>query len=170
LALRSRELAWEGCLNVRDLGGLPTQDGAETRYGRVVRADSVRQLSEAGWKAVADYGVRTVVDLRGDYELRDDPPAELPLDVVHVPFMEANQEEWNAIVNEIESPRFGWPSLFLSVTRMSASLEMLLPPAGPLSPPLGAPVSPPCDDPPPVLANRPAVADGPMTVVSPSEH
>jgi len=103
LALRSRELAWEGCLNVRDLGGLPTQDGAETRYGRVVRADSVRQLSEAGWKAVADYGVRTVVDLRGDYELRDDPPGELPLDVVHVPFMEANQEEWNAIVNEIEA-------------------------------------------------------------------
>ena len=103
MALRSRELAWEGCLNVRDLGGLPTQDGAETRYGRVVRADSVRQLSEAGWKAVANYGVRTVVDLRGDYELRDDPPAELPLDVVHVPFMEANQEEWNAIVNEIEA-------------------------------------------------------------------
>jgi protein-tyrosine phosphatase len=103
LALRPRELAWEGCVNVRDLGGLRTEDGAETRYGRVIRADSVRQLTDAGWKAVADYGVRTVVDLRGDDELRDDPPGELPLEVVHVPFMEANQGEWDAIVDEIET-------------------------------------------------------------------
>jgi hypothetical protein len=27
VALRDRELAWEGCLNVRDLGGHATQDG-----------------------------------------------------------------------------------------------------------------------------------------------
>jgi protein-tyrosine phosphatase len=103
LTVRSRELVWEGCLNVRDLGGLPTEDGGETRYGRVVRADSIRQLTDTGWKAVADYGVRTVVDLRGDYELRDDPPGELPLEVVHVPFMEANEDEWDAIVPEIEA-------------------------------------------------------------------
>jgi protein-tyrosine phosphatase len=103
LTLRSRELAWEGCLNVRDLGGLPTEDGGETRYGSVVRADSVRQLTDVGWKAVADYGVRTVVDLRGDDELRDDPPGELPLEVVHVPFMEADEDERDSIVNEIET-------------------------------------------------------------------
>jgi protein-tyrosine phosphatase len=109
LALRSRELAWEGCLNVRDLGGLPTQDGAETRYGRVIRADSVRQLTDAGWEAVAEYGVRTVVDLRGDYELRDDPPGELPLEVVHAPFMEANHDEWDALVEEIETAAVAAP-------------------------------------------------------------
>jgi len=100
-----RDLVWEGCLNVRDLGGHPTSDGGETCYGRVIRADSVRQLTEAGWKAVADYGVRTVVDLRGDHELADDPPGELPLDVVHVPFMEANEAEWDAIVAELDAMR-----------------------------------------------------------------
>ena len=103
MTIRSRELAWEGCLNVRDLGGLPTEDGGETRYGRVIRADSIRQLTDAGWEEVAAYGVRTVVDLRGDYELRDDPPGELPLQVVHVPFMEAGEDEWDAIVPEIEA-------------------------------------------------------------------
>ncbi|HYT52537.1 MAG TPA: tyrosine-protein phosphatase [Gaiellaceae bacterium] len=103
MTVRPRELAWEGCLNVRDLGGLPTEDGGETRYGRVVRADSVRQLTDAGWQAVADYGLRTVVDLRGDYELRDDPPDKLPFEVVHVPFMEANEKEWDSIVGEIET-------------------------------------------------------------------
>ena len=57
-------LAWEGCLNVRELGGLPTEDGGETVFGRVVRGDNPEQLTAAGWASLADYGVRTVVDLR----------------------------------------------------------------------------------------------------------
>ena len=103
MALHRRELAWEGCLNVRDLGGHPTTDGGETRYGAVVRADSIRLLTDRGWQAAVDYGIRTVVDLRGDHELRDDPPAELPVDVVHVPFMEADEHEWDGITAEVEA-------------------------------------------------------------------
>ena len=103
MPLHRRELAWDGCLNVRDLGGHPTSDGGETRYGAVVRADSVRQLTERGWQAAVDYGIRTVVDLRGDHELRDDPPAELPVDVVHAPFMEADEGEWDGITAEVEA-------------------------------------------------------------------
>jgi len=85
--LHRRELAWEGCLNVRDLGGHRTVDGGETRYGAVVRADSVRELTDAGWAAAVAYGVKTVVDLRMDDELQADPPAEVPVDVLHVPFL-----------------------------------------------------------------------------------
>jgi protein-tyrosine phosphatase len=98
----SRNLVWDGCLNVRDLGGLPVADGGETRYGAVVRADSVSQLSVDGWRALVDYGIRTVLDLRGDHEREDDPPAELPVDVVHVPFMEASEAEWEEIADELE--------------------------------------------------------------------
>jgi protein-tyrosine phosphatase len=83
---RSRDLSWDGLLNARDLGGHPTEDGDETRWGSVVRADSVRRLSQEGWQAVVDYGIRTVVDLRSDEELAADPPAELPVDAVHVSF------------------------------------------------------------------------------------
>lgn len=103
MTLHRRELAWDGCLNVRDLGGHRTRDGGETRYGAVVRADSVRQLTDAGWQAAVDYGIRTVVDLRGDHELRDDPPADLPVQVVHVPFMEADEGEWDEIGAEVEA-------------------------------------------------------------------
>jgi protein tyrosine/serine phosphatase len=98
-----RDLVWDGCLNVRDLGGLPTADGGETRFGSIVRADSVRQLSDEGWRALVDHGVRTVVDLRGHHEREDDPPAELPVEVVHVPFMEANEQEWDEIAEELEA-------------------------------------------------------------------
>ena len=49
-ALR-RSLAWDGCFNVRDLGGLETASGGRTRRGMVVRADNVRRLTAAGWQA-----------------------------------------------------------------------------------------------------------------------
>jgi protein tyrosine/serine phosphatase len=81
---RTRDLDWDGCLNVRDLGGLPTEDGGETRFGAVVRADSVRRLSDRGWAALVEYGVRRIVDLRWHDELEADPPRELPVEVVHV--------------------------------------------------------------------------------------
>ena len=98
-----RDLVWDGCLNVRDLGGLPTTDGSETRFGSIVRADSVHLLSDEGRRALVDHGVRTVIDLRGDHEREDDPPAELPVEVVHVPFMEASDEEWDEIAEELEA-------------------------------------------------------------------
>jgi protein-tyrosine phosphatase len=101
--LGRRDLSWDGCLNVRDLGGHPMCGGGETRYGAVVRADSVRQLTEEGWQAAVDYGIRTAVDLRGEHELADDPPAELPVAVVRVPFMEATKDDGRATAGELEA-------------------------------------------------------------------
>jgi protein-tyrosine phosphatase len=101
--LQPRDLVWDGCLNVRDLGGLPTADGRETRFGAIVRADSVRQLTDEGWRSLVDHGIRTVIDLRGDYERVDDPPAEVPVEVVHVPFLEANEAEWEEIGEELDA-------------------------------------------------------------------
>jgi protein-tyrosine phosphatase len=80
----SRTLDWDGCANVRDLGGLATADGATTRRGAIVRSDNARRLSDAGWRALSEHGVRTVVDLRWAEEIAEDPPAELPIEPVHV--------------------------------------------------------------------------------------
>jgi protein-tyrosine phosphatase len=77
-------LAWEGCVNVRDLGGLPTEDGRRTRLGAVVRADNVRTLTDEGWRALAEHGVQRIVDLRFPEELAEDQPRDVDIDVVHV--------------------------------------------------------------------------------------
>ena len=114
MALHERELAWDGCINVRDLGGHPTRDGGETRYGAIVRADSVRLLNEAGWAALVDYGIRTVLDLRGDHEREEDPPADVSVDVVHVPFMEASDKEWEEIGPEIDAASAAAPDVATS--------------------------------------------------------
>jgi protein-tyrosine phosphatase len=60
----TRRLAWEGVLNARDLGGYPAAGGRETRWGAVVRSDSLGDLTAAGRAALAGYGVRAIVDLR----------------------------------------------------------------------------------------------------------
>jgi protein-tyrosine phosphatase len=77
-------LAWEGCVNVRDLGGLPTEDGRRTRLGGVVRSDNVRRLTDEGWRALAEHGVQRIVDLRFPEELEEDQPRDVDIDVVHV--------------------------------------------------------------------------------------
>jgi protein tyrosine/serine phosphatase len=94
---RSRNLDWDGLLNARDLGGHATEDGDATRWGAIVRADTIRQLTEKGWEQVVDYGVRTIVDLRSDDERAEDPPAELPIDVVHVSFFDDRPEVFEEV-------------------------------------------------------------------------
>jgi protein-tyrosine phosphatase len=97
--MSSRDLVWDGCLNVRDLGGYRTENGRETRFGAIVRADSVRELSREGWETLLAYGIRTVVDLRMQVELDEDPAGELPIEVVHAPVLVENEK----VLAEIEA-------------------------------------------------------------------
>ena len=81
----TRVLEWEGCLNVRDLGGVPLEGGAETAYGVIIRSDNVRRLRDL--RTLERHGIARVVDLRFDAEVAYDAHRELPVDVVHVPLM-----------------------------------------------------------------------------------
>jgi protein-tyrosine phosphatase len=62
--MSERVLIWDGCNNVRDLGGLRTSDGHMTRRGALVRSDSPARLTAAGWSALYAYGIRTIISLR----------------------------------------------------------------------------------------------------------
>jgi protein-tyrosine phosphatase len=98
-ATPERVLRWDGCVNVRDLGGLPLAGGGETAYRVVVRADSLPGLSDAGRRALVDYGVTLVVDLRGEHE-EDGIPDTVPVAVLKAPMNPRGLEAaWN------------WPSM-----------------------------------------------------------
>jgi protein-tyrosine phosphatase len=103
-----RDLDWDGCYNVRDLGGIPVAGGRRTRWGAIVRADSLHKLTADGWSGLVDHGVRTVIDLRNDFERVSDVAAR-PAEVVTVPIpldgME-DREFWDPIV---AGPQFGTP-------------------------------------------------------------
>lgn len=93
-AIPDRVLRWDGCVNVRDLGGLPLEDGGETAFGVCVRSDTIRVLTPAGWQALAEYGVLVAVDLRADFEVAADPPGDVPIEVRH---LAVNGDELEAV-------------------------------------------------------------------------
>jgi protein-tyrosine phosphatase len=117
--VHQRQLAWDGCLNVRDLGGHATEGANVTKFGRVVRADSARRLTAAGWSALVEYGIRTIVDLRFHEELEADPPFEVPVEVVHVPaFPALEPREWAALDRLAEAtgdPAAGTKTVYLEL-------------------------------------------------------
>jgi len=84
--IEDRHLPWDGCANVRDLGGLPAGGARTVRRGAIVRADALDRLGPEGWAALEAHGVRTVIDLRNDDELRDDAaPRPTGLTTLHLP-------------------------------------------------------------------------------------
>ena len=80
----NQDMVWielEGAVNVRDVGGLPTVDGGETVYGRVLRSENLQELTAVDIvRLVEEIGVTTIVDLRSTRELMTEGPA--PLDSV----------------------------------------------------------------------------------------
>jgi protein-tyrosine phosphatase len=100
---RSRAIQWDGCLNVRDLGGLPTEDGGETRAGQVIRADNVGRLTDAGWRTVAEHGITRIVDLRWPEEAADDPPRDGSIEVVEVSVLGETLEKERQYFRELDA-------------------------------------------------------------------
>jgi protein tyrosine/serine phosphatase len=118
---RDRILVWDGCVNVRDLGGLPVESGGETQFGSVVRADSIRGLTDRGWQALLDYGVRSAIDLRAADEVAADPRVDSPIRVVHAPLAPSNLD-WPSMRSgylellETARPRFAHVAVLVSRT------------------------------------------------------
>lgn len=78
----NRILTWDGCINVRDLGGLNASNGYKTRWGAVVRADHPAKLTADGWSALYAHGIRTIISLRTHGMVEDFPDtAPRPSDV-----------------------------------------------------------------------------------------
>jgi protein tyrosine/serine phosphatase len=121
-----RDLDWDGCFNVRDLGGLRTTDGGKTSWGALVRADSLDHLTSAGWSALREYGIRTVVDLRNDEEREHGAePRVAGLATVHIPLDDlADKEFWGYCwENDLDgSPLYYRPFLERKTKRCAAAV------------------------------------------------
>jgi protein-tyrosine phosphatase len=98
-----RHLTWDGCANVRDLGGHPTPYG-ETRWGAIVRADAIKRLTDAGWEELVGHGISTIVDLRMDEERKADPPADVPVTVVHVNVLGGSPPDYEQQLDALVDP------------------------------------------------------------------
>ncbi|MGE3619368.1 MAG: tyrosine-protein phosphatase [Acidimicrobiia bacterium] len=85
-----RRVAFTRVFNVRDLGGLPTADGARIRPGQAFRGDGVHRLADEDVEVARKLGLRTVLDLRTAAEVDKRhrfPVAELGVDWHHLPLI-----------------------------------------------------------------------------------
>lgn len=82
-------LARDGVFNARDLGGTPTADGGRLRDRLLVRADALHRCSSASAAALAEHGVRVVLDLRDHTERDTEGVFEGPgIEVEHHPILD----------------------------------------------------------------------------------
>ncbi|HEY6483308.1 MAG TPA: tyrosine-protein phosphatase [Steroidobacteraceae bacterium] len=114
-----RLLQFPALLNVRDLGGHPTRDDERTRYRSLLRADDLAQLTGDGLRALHDYGVQTVIDLRWPEEIALSPNPAAARDAgiryVHVSLLGATAAYWREVSEDCEKE--WWKCLVLEQAR-----------------------------------------------------
>ncbi|WP_435136070.1 tyrosine-protein phosphatase [Formosa sp. A9] len=73
LYLSEREINLEKAYNFRDMGGIKTADGKQTKWGMLFRSGEIAELSEADLAYMKTLNIKTILDLRSDQEIEDKP-------------------------------------------------------------------------------------------------
>lgn len=129
------ELTWDGYVNARDLGGLPTRLSrtGKTLPGRIARGPRRERLTPAGWDAAHAWGLASIVDLRCSYEVgkQDGDPivaAEILADVViaNAPTEDHSDPEFQEVCFPIlDSPEYWSHNWRLQPQLVRAVLEAI---------------------------------------------
>lgn len=100
----ARHLTWGRCQNARDLGGLPTTDGAAIRPLALVRSDNLDRLGEDGVRTVRALRPGLVLDVRSAWEAARFPnPFADDARYRHVSLLETADEALRARLNALET-------------------------------------------------------------------
>ena len=106
---------FDNLLNLRELGGHPTTDGAVTRTRSLLRSDDLSQLTPQGLQSLQAYGVETVIDLRWPEEAARHPspvPGALPqVRFQRISLLLHSEEEWQLRSRQVAKE--DWKSLVL---------------------------------------------------------
>lgn len=119
----AKRLSLENIINCRDLGGYPCAGGAVTQFGRFLRCGMPKTPTQDDIVKLMQYGVSTVIDLRGDYECENMPSVFKYLDSVdyhHVRIFEVN-----AAVSEEYSGKIGSAYIYSIENHKSEYARML---------------------------------------------
>lgn len=131
----SGDLNWDGYINARDLGGLPTPFavGGVTVPGRIARGPRRERLTLTGWEAARSWGLSSVIDLRCSYEIgaqESDPqiPAHVveDLEIFNVPTEDHLDTEFQRVCFPIlDSPEYWSHNWRLQPHLVRAALEAI---------------------------------------------
>ncbi len=72
-----KRLPLKRVINCRDLGGYPAAGGRRTQFARILRCGIPDSVTPEDMQLLQEYGIRAVMDLRGDYETHAQPSSFL---------------------------------------------------------------------------------------------
>jgi protein-tyrosine phosphatase len=97
--IAGRDLGLTGLPNARDLGGYPGAHGRSVRPGLLLRSEALTNATPEDVTALAQIGVETVVDLRGDSEVKSFGEGPWPGRRVHVPTADLTQAVFSRMLS-----------------------------------------------------------------------
>ena len=111
----SDELAYDrvihlkGTTNTRDIGGYQTSDQRTLRWRQIIRSENLSNLTANDFQKLEEIGIKTVIDLRTDREVKRDPTVWLgdnPPQFHHFPIGHSNSDFFNAQRKMMKRNRF----------------------------------------------------------------
>lgn len=81
----SRSLLMDSVQNFRDMGGYFSDRSRSTRWGKAYRSGAIRRLSERDRLRMNKLGIKTIIDLRTEDEVKASPAVYSGARVVHIP-------------------------------------------------------------------------------------
>lgn len=104
-----RLLNFEGIANFRDLGGYPTHDGREVKWGVLYRSGTLAHSSRSDLEGLAKLGLAAMVDFRSAAEKEEEPdrlPEPPGFEVVEIPTLDDGNKMVVEIMERIKSGDF----------------------------------------------------------------
>jgi protein-tyrosine phosphatase len=103
-------LSFPRLLNARDLGGHRTRHGTRTRERTLLRTDDLYKLTPEGARALLEYGVTTVIDLRWPAEVAARPSpfqgGDGGVQYAHISLLDGSEQAWSSKAPAVPKERW----------------------------------------------------------------
>ena len=112
ITIASRRIYLPGTQNFRDIGGYFTTSGREVKWGMVYRSDALDSIGSEGERILRGLGVKTIIDLRPQWEQDTLPCDYKRAEVISIPIESQNSRE---VVQRIQNGEIRKGDAFLAM-------------------------------------------------------
>ena len=120
--IATRNVNIPGIQNFRDMGGYPSYPTKKrVRWGMLYRSAQIDSLECYSRRELKNIGIKTIIDLRSESELKGHTPLQQGFNVIHVPIKTGDMED---ILKGIQEQKIKSDTVYRMVERMNRELVM----------------------------------------------
>lgn len=116
----TRNINVQGVQNFRDLGGYKSSETSKNVcWGKLYRSAQIDSLDNCAFRELKNIGIRTIIDLRSEEELKNYPRLQDGFNVVHIPIATGNMDE---LLLSIQKGQIKSDTIYRMVEQMNRKL------------------------------------------------